>query len=119
LANCCGTRSELTSAELPLPSLADVGFLLFPVLALAGLLVRPVAAFQGRGRRRVLLDAAMVAAALFSLSWVTSLGEAYNAGADNDLAFAISLAYPVADLILITVAVLVLARPASAPVCWC
>jgi diguanylate cyclase (GGDEF)-like protein len=104
------TRSELTSAELPLPSLADVGFLLFPVLALAGLLVRPVAAFQGRGRRRVLLDAAMVAAALFSLSWVTSLGEAYNAGADNDLAFAISLAYPVADLILITVAVLVLAK---------
>jgi diguanylate cyclase (GGDEF)-like protein len=104
------TLAELSGAQLPFPSVADVGFLLFPSLALAGLLVRPVAAVEGRERRGVLLDAVMVAAALFTLSWVTALGETYRAGADSGFALVIGLAYPAADLVLITVAVLVLAR---------
>lgn len=39
----------VSSRETPFPSFADLGFLLFPVLALPGLLVRPSAAFSGRG----------------------------------------------------------------------
>jgi diguanylate cyclase (GGDEF)-like protein len=105
------TQAELTTTELPFPSWADVGFLLFPVLALAGLLVRPATAFVGRGRMRVVLDGTMVSASLFSLGWVTSLGSTYRAGAESDaFSFAVSLAYPVGDLVLITVALMVLAQ---------
>jgi diguanylate cyclase (GGDEF)-like protein len=98
----------LQHRDTPFPSLADAGFLVFPVLALVGLLVRPSAAFSGQGRVRVALDATLVAAALFLVSWVTALGEVYDAGADGTFAQAVSLAYPVSDLVLLTVVVIVL-----------
>src|SRR6476619_3525951 len=50
----------LSDRETPFPSFADLGFLGFPVLALAALLVRPGAAFVGRGRVAVVLDGTMV-----------------------------------------------------------
>ena len=71
--------------ETPFPSLADVGYLLFPALALPGLLVRPSAALEGRGKFRVVLDGAMVAASLFNLSWATSLGTVYHGGGQDSL----------------------------------
>jgi diguanylate cyclase (GGDEF)-like protein len=98
----------LVGRETPFPSLADAGFLLFPVLALAGLLIRPSAAFAGQGRARVGLDAALVSASLFLISWITALGQVYRAGADSHFAAVVSLAYPVSDLVLVTVAVVVI-----------
>jgi diguanylate cyclase len=98
----------LQHQDTPFPSLADAGFLVFPVLALVGLLVRPSAAFAGQGRLRVALDATLVSASLFLISWVTALGEVYAAGADSMFAQVVSLAYPVSDLVLLTVAVVVL-----------
>jgi diguanylate cyclase (GGDEF)-like protein len=97
----------LIGRETPFPSLADAGFLLFPVLALAGLLTRPSAAFAGQGRIRLCLDAALVSASLFLISWITALGQVYRAGADSHFAAVVSLAYPVSDLVLVTVAVVV------------
>lgn len=52
----------------------------------------------------------MVAASLFTLSWATSLGAVYHAGAQNNLALAVGLAYPVSDLIMVAVVVLVLVQ---------
>ncbi|MDX6245847.1 MAG: diguanylate cyclase [Frankiales bacterium] len=92
----------------PFPSLADAGYLLFPVFALAALLVRPSAAFDGRGRLRVLLDGLMVAGALFNLSWATTLGEVYHQGADSVGSLVVGMAYPVEDLVVLAVAVMVL-----------
>ena len=92
----------------PFPSLADVGYLLFPVFALAALLVRPSAAFDGKGRVRVLLDGLMVAGALFNLSWATTLGQVYHQGADSVSGLVVGMAYPVEDLIVLSVAVMVL-----------
>src|SRR3954452_3125235 len=97
----------LVGRDTPFPSLADVGFLVFPVLGLAGLLVRPSAAFAGQGRVRVALDAVLVAASLFVVSWGTALGEVYRAGADSAFAAFVSLAYPGSDLLLLTVTVVV------------
>jgi diguanylate cyclase (GGDEF)-like protein len=97
----------LVGRDTPFPSLADVGFLVFPVLGLAGLLVRPSAAFAGQGRHRVALDAVLVAASLFVVSWGTALGEVYRAGADSAFAAVVSLAYPGSDLLLLTVTVIV------------
>ena len=103
----------LARRETPFPSPADVGFLLFPALALPGLLVRPSAALSGRGWVRVVLDGAMVAASLFNLSWATTLGHVYHAGGPV-FAYSVSLAYPATDLVMLTVAVTVLAH-AHAP----
>lgn len=100
----------ISSRETPFPSLADAGYLLFPVFCLGGLFVRPSAAFVGRARLRVMLDGTMVVASLFILSWATALGAVYHAGAQNWFAFMVSLAYPASDLVLITVAVLVASR---------
>ncbi len=94
----------------PFPSIADVGFLAFPALALPALLVRPSAALAQEGRARLLLDGTMVAAALFNLSWATSLGAVYRSGGDSPLALGVGLAYPASDVVLLTTAVLVFAR---------
>ncbi len=96
--------------EVPFPSLADAGFLLFPVLCLIGLFLRPSTAFVGRARIRVLLDGTMVVASLFILSWATALGAVYHAGAQDTFSLVVSLAYPASDLMLITVVVLVASR---------
>ena len=99
---------ELVSGRAtPFPSLADLGYLLFPVLALAGLLARPSAAHAGTGRFRVVLDGLMVASALFVISWETALGSVYHGGAGSVFALIVGLAYPVSDLVLITAAALI------------
>ncbi|MGH8963150.1 MAG: putative bifunctional diguanylate cyclase/phosphodiesterase [Jatrophihabitantaceae bacterium] len=100
----------LSGRETPFPSFADVGFLLFPAFAFPALLVRPSAAFAGRGRLRAVLDGTMVAASLFVLGWSTSLGAAYHAGAADNFALVVSLAYPVSDVVMLTVIVLVSIR---------
>jgi diguanylate cyclase len=99
----------LAARATPFPSLADAGFLLFPPAAMLGLWWYPSGA-GGRARTRLLLDAFTVAASLLLISWVTVLGVVYHAGGDNRFAFAVSLAYPLGDLALLTVAVLVLTR---------
>ncbi len=95
-----------TNESAPFPSLADLGFLAFPALALTGLLVRPAAAFARHGRIRVVLDGILVAASLFVLSWVTAFGQTLHGGGDS-FSLAVSLAYPVGDLLLLTVALVV------------
>ena len=98
----------IVGRDTPFPSLADAGFLVFPVLGLIGLLVRPSSAFAGQGRLRVALDAVLVAASLFIVSWVSALGAVYKAGADSAFATVVSLAYPGSDLVLLTVTVIVI-----------
>jgi diguanylate cyclase (GGDEF)-like protein len=93
----------------PVPSLADLAYLSFPVLALAGLLLRPSSALLGQGRTRSLLDGLLVAGSLFNISWVTALGSAYGSQG-NGWAFGVSLAYPTSDVVLVTITLVVLAR---------
>ncbi|MEI4274160.1 EAL domain-containing protein [Klenkia sp. LSe6-5] len=96
--------------DAPFPSIADVGFVLFPVLAGCALLLQPTA--DGSvGRVRRALDAAMTSAAVGLVSWETTLGAvvAGNTG-DDRLAGALLVAYPVLDVLLVVLGVLTLAR---------
>ena len=99
--------------EVPFPSLADVGFLLFPVAATVGL----VTWLGGQGtlvaRGRDLLDGAIIAFSLLVLSWVTVLGSVASDSSGGWLSVALSVAYPVGDVILGTLALLALARGRS------
>ena len=62
-------RVWLGSVHPLYPSVANVGFLVFPVAACVAMLVLP-AAYPGGSWFRMVLDGAIVAAALFVVSWV-------------------------------------------------
>jgi diguanylate cyclase len=98
--------------QTPFPSLADAGFLMFPVGAAVALVLFP----GGRGgqSRTSLLDGIIVAASMFVVSWVTVLGSVYKAGAASHFALVVSLAYPVSDLVLVTMTILVWTRALNA-----
>ena len=110
------------ATPLPGPSLADVGYLTLPVFAFAALLSlateglsrRPGAVGGSRLRAALVLglDGFVVVGSLFILTWSTALGAVVHAGAPSRLAFGVAIAYPITDLLLVVMVVLLLAtRP--------
>ncbi len=98
---------ELVLRDIPFPSVADVFFLAFPAMTCVALVL-----FWNRNRGRlrglILLDGLIVAGSLFIASWSLVMGELYEAGAASRLEFALSLAYPILDLVVVTIAAMVL-----------
>ena len=96
-------------SDTPFPSLADVGFLLFPVGAAVALVVRPSSDSElARGRR--ILDATVGTTALALITWETALGAVLDAGGENRLSLWVSVAYPLSDFLLLVLIVLTLSR---------
>ena len=105
------TWQELvTGRAVPFPSAADAGFLGFPLLATAGLLVMPVLAGTTRARAGDLLDALTMSASLLVISYASSLGATLAGGSGGAVATALAVAYPLGDVVVITVALLVVGR---------
>ncbi|MDG6108588.1 EAL domain-containing protein [Dactylosporangium aurantiacum] len=105
---------------LPSPSLADAGYLTLPVFALPALIAlagdRPPAVGGPRriaGQLVMVLDGFIVVGALFVLTWATSLGAVVRAGAGTPFAYTVAIAYPVTDLLLTVIVILLLARSAA------
>ena len=96
--------------ETPFPSPADLGFLIFPAAAAAAVLFFQAGASAERSRFRAVSDGLIVATSLFIISWAVVLHDVYQAGGDNRFAFAISLAYPVGDIVVGALALLLLTR---------
>ena len=92
--------------------MADVGYLVFPFAVCVGLLLFP-AGYSGHTRTRMVLDGLIVAGALFEVAWVLVIRSIYDAGGASRLAVGLSMAYPAADVVIITVAVIVLARAST------
>jgi diguanylate cyclase (GGDEF)-like protein len=96
--------------DTPFPSIADAGYLLFPIGAAIGLWAFP--SVDGpAARRRWLFDGGIVVTAVVAVSWTTTLGAIAHAGGDDPFAFAVSLAYPIGDILILTMAVSGLLRP--------
>ena len=96
--------------EVPFPSLADVGFLLSPLISAVGLVVwLGTQSDQLVARGRDLLDGMIIAGSLLVLSWVTALGSVVAEGGDS-VRLALSLAYPIGDLIVATLVLIAMAR---------
>ncbi|GAB3878907.1 EAL domain-containing protein [Kibdelosporangium lantanae] len=99
---------------LPSPSLADVGYLAFPVFALPALFVlgkdRSPRRLRGQWTAHfgaaVALDGLIVTASLFILVWTAALGTVVQAVGPDALAWAVAIAYPLSDLVVVVVAVL-------------
>ena len=98
----------LADTETPFPSMADLGYLLFPVFTAAGIVVRPSRAFTGRAPTRIALDVSLVVMSLFTISWATVMGQIYRGANDVSLTSLVSLAYPASDVALLTVVVIVI-----------
>lgn len=99
----------LVSDGAPFPSVADAGYLLFPVAACLALILLPIGGI-GQSQTRLLLDGLIVAASLFVIFWACGLDKVFTDHGAGRLAFTVSLAYPVSDLVLLTVALMVLTR---------
>jgi signal transduction histidine kinase/DNA-binding response OmpR family regulator len=105
-----GTTAQCWALIIPphqvaYPSIVEVGFLTLPVMAIAGMALLPSQGDRGAQPRR-LLDGLIVATALTSISWSTALGAAIHTVGLSLMAFAVSLAFPVLDVAVLTIAVL-------------
>lgn len=114
LGQCVWTSYELLGSSVPFPSLADVGFLGFPLAAGFGLLLW--LGTQGNqlvARSRDVIAGGIIALSLLVLSWVTALGAVVGGGTgDGVFALVLSLAYPIGDLIMATLVLIALTRGA-------
>src|SRR3954447_13233116 len=90
-----------TASDPPIPSPADIGYLCFPLLALAGMiaLLRARAKFSPT----VLVDGAATALAVAAVSAAIVFQTVLDNASGAPMAVATSLAYPITDLILLAV----------------
>ncbi|GAA2716593.1 GGDEF domain-containing protein [Actinoplanes palleronii] len=96
---------------MPYPSLADIGYLSSLPFTAVGLALLSAAQ---QGRRRMLLDALMISTSVLAVSWSFVLGPMARADNSTLLEWVIGVAYPIGDIGVITMALLVLGhvRPA-------
>ena len=103
------TYNGLTNEVPPFQSVADVGYALMPVGAGLALLVM-LRDYPRSTMLRVLLDAVVVAGALFGAVWVGLLATVYAAKAMDSFALVLVLMYPVTGVAVVTIAMLLLVR---------
>jgi diguanylate cyclase (GGDEF)-like protein len=96
------------------PMSGMVGFLAFPLVACVAFLVFP-AGYPGLARLRMVLDAAIIAGALFVVAWVTLLRDVYSSTGVSGVDQFVSIACPASGVVTVTVAVLASTR---APTRW-
>ncbi len=94
----------------PFPGPGDAFLLSAIALAALGLLSYPTAPVRALSQVRTLLDGLLIAASLLLVCWATVLGPVYRAGGGPVLPRAIGLAYPLGDIVIMTIALSLLAR---------
>lgn len=97
------------SRGLPPPSWADLAYLSFPLAACAALVLFP-AARTGQSRSRLILDGALVAGSFLLISWLMVMHPILSSREMTPAEIAVSLAYPIADVLILTVGSIVLFR---------
>ncbi len=96
--------------SVPFPSAADAGFLFAIPLGVIGVFAFTAAPSRLTTRGEALLAGALVALSLLFVSWALGLSKVYDTSAASPAAQLIGLAYPVGDILMITVLVLALRR---------
>ena len=91
---------------LLVPRLADAGRLGFVPLAAVAFASIPVPPKTLTGRSKLVLDAVIVLASTFALSWNVALGPVFRSAGRSELA----LAYPLGDIVLVALVLFVGAR---------
>ena len=101
--------------DVPFPSLADVGYLgLVPLATYAVLAFFPRSS-AGRSASRPLLDASIIVQSVACVSWVVFLNELYANTTGTFAERAIALAYPIGDVLVVSMVMLTIFRPCREP----
>ena len=94
-----GGTYELALGTLPpIPSLADVGYLLAYPAAIVGAMAVPTAPNRTSTRGRAIIDAGIIASALLFVTWTLGLGAIYRGSTAPSLTLWITNARPFADI---------------------
>lgn len=94
----------------PFPSVADIGYAAAIPLAAAALLAFPGAFPRAAGRARSLLDGLIVSGSLLFVSWDLLLGPLYHSADSSPLAKALTLAYPLGDVLILSLVLVVMVQ---------
>ncbi len=97
----------------PFPSLADAFYLAFPLCLLIGLLWLPKTPLSRLESLKLGLDVAVIVGAAGVFSWQAFLAQAIVYYGNDYLSLGVSLAYPVADLALLALLLLMALRQTS------
>jgi serine phosphatase RsbU (regulator of sigma subunit) len=100
-----------SAAEAPFPSWADAAYLAYVPWVCVALLLFPTAR-SWRSQAQVILDGIIVTGSFFLISWMTAMRSVWRSVEGNSLEFAVSVAYPAGDVLVMTVGLLVLIRAA-------
>ncbi|WP_232247891.1 putative bifunctional diguanylate cyclase/phosphodiesterase [Kitasatospora azatica] len=100
-----GWYEVVLRTSVPPDSVADYAFLAFAPLAVIGLLVLAQRPRGAAGWLCLLLDGWMVAGSLFTLGWSLALGHAAEGEVGDPLRLALGLAYPVLDILMVSLVV--------------
>ena len=100
--------------SVPFPSAADAGFLLAIPLSVAGVFAFTSAPSRLTTRGEALLAGAIIAGSLVFVAWSLGLRAVYDSSSASPAAQLIGLAYPVGDIVTITVLVLAVRRARKA-----
>ena len=105
-------RFWLGSVQPLYPLSGMVGFFVFPLVACIAFVVFPTG-YPGLACMRMVLDGAIIAAALFVVAWVMLLRDVYSSTKLGGVEQFLSIACPVSGVVTVTLAVLVLSRTTS------
>ncbi|MCH0537990.1 EAL domain-containing protein [Streptomyces sp. MUM 203J] len=97
-----GWYEVVLGRHVPSPSLADVFFLLFAPPAIVGLLVLAKRPVTRAGWVCLALDSWLIAGSLLTLSWSLALAHTAAFQGESVAAAALSLAYPLLDIVLVS-----------------
>jgi hypothetical protein len=99
----------LAVGRVPFPSLADAAYLFFvPCVAVALLLFSSVRRWRNPGR--MVLDGLIVTGSFFLISWLGVMRAVWHSDAVDRLHFVVSLAYPLGDVLVVTLCFVVLLK---------
>ena len=101
LGDVVQTYNEVIAHARPFPSLGDGFYLACYPLMLAAMLCYPSPARGTRQRVTLMLDCAVVAVSGAVPIWVVSLAPIIAAGGQSAVAMAVSVAYPLGDMVLL------------------
>ncbi|MBG6179541.1 hybrid sensor histidine kinase/response regulator [Arthrobacter sp. CAN_A1] len=105
--------------DYPFPSVADIGFIGYAIPATAALFLFPRPPATLVSRLHTLLDGGVIAGSMLFISWATVLGPSYRASAESNLGRLTGTAYPVVDVTIISlVLVLGIRRPVGDRLRW-
>lgn len=106
---------ELVFHQLPFPSIADFGYLMFYPLFAVGILLLPEEPLSPREWQKILLDAAIVVVSATLIFWVFLIAPIVASREALTFDLVISTAYPVMDLVLFFALMQLLFRKLDSP----